>query len=220
MATLKKLEIFNRKIDEYYCLCSDIPVNYLDSMNWSFINKGLVTHPVVNFNIIKIYKRNSKNLKNLKKINLVNKLIDIKLNLSYLETTNKYFYQGPTLLVVNGNIQKLNFNTFSLLRENHYKVYLISILIEEILDLLQIIFFDELKDYKKAKWDNLVEKIDKKFAFEDKEKQFIKDFKVYRTSEMHKYSQVRGFLSREKWNHFQQEKDNINNILKRIVIKK
>lgn len=201
----KKLEIFDRKIEEYYF--SNLPS----------IFKGRKDLPFQRFNVINIYKKFSTKLNVISKDQLAYKLIDIKLIFSYLKTTKELFYLGPTLIVGNDELEKLNPNTISLLRENHYRVYLISILIEQILDLLQIIYFDELEDFRKNKWNNLVKKISPKFNFTSSEKQMIVDFKsFYRTAEFHKNSKVRGFLSKNKWDHFQKEEEIIEKLLYRI----
>lgn len=198
------LAIFDSKIDEYYISC--LPPVF----------KGRKDLPFQAFNVLALYKKFYGNLVALEPYKLAYKLIDIKLNFCYLKTTHRYFYRGATLIVGNNEIEKLNPNTFSKLQENHYRVYLISILIEQILDLLQIIFFDELKDSKEDKWGELVKKIAPKFKFTAEEAAMISGFKAYRTAEFHKYSKVRGFLSKERWNHFQDEERVLEGILKRI----
>lgn len=198
------LKTFDSKIDEYYLSC--LPPIFKE-------RKDL---PFQTINILSIYKKYLSQLKRIKGFQLAYKLIDIKLHLSYLKTTTSYFYRGTTLIVGDNNLEKLNPNTISLLRENHYRVFLISILIEEILDLLQIIFFDELGDFKRNKWEKLVEKINVKFKFEEKEEEMINKLKEYRTAEFHKYSKVRGFLSKEKWDHFQEEEKTIEELLGRL----
>jgi len=212
MTDEEKLEIFNNKIDEYYLSCLDKGfVAYFNTKD------RINTLPVPMIDIAEIYKKFSKKLKNIPLHQLTYKLVDVKLNFCYLKTTKEHFYRGATLIVGNNELKKLNPNTFSLLRENHYRIYLVSVLIEKLLDLLQIIFFDELDDPKKDKWGKLANKLCKISILNKSEVDTITNFKNNRTSELHEFSATIGFLSKSNWNHFQKEESMLTSVLHRII---
>jgi len=105
----------------------------------------------------------------------------------------------------------------SLLRENHYKVYLLSVIIENILDFLHITFKHEIANYRRAKWEKILKEIKEenviKSINEENIKKLIAFNEKYRTAELHKYSAVRAFTSRKQWNHFQDETHIVRDII-------
>ncbi len=96
----------------------------------------------------------------------------------------------------NDKLEKLNPNAVSLLRSKHYKVYLLSILIEEILDFFLLFFERKSKTNKRGKWKRLIQMIISKTGddiISSEDKVIIEDFQKNRTAEFHQHSRVRGF---------------------------
>jgi hypothetical protein len=175
--------------------------------------------PLYRFNIQSIYKsiRDGKLVPEELREKCAYKLIDIKLIFCYLLTAFQLFYKGTTLIVGNNEIAKLNPNTISLLRGNHYKVYLITIIIENILDFFELVFNKRVANYRKNKWEKILGDISERrtiSAINDKNVAILLNFKKkYRTAELHKYSAVRAFTSKDKWDHFQDEEKIIRDII-------
>ncbi|NJM77206.1 MAG: hypothetical protein HC852_17265 [Acaryochloridaceae cyanobacterium RU_4_10] len=134
-----------------------------------------------------------------------------------------YFYLGVTLIVGNDEVEKLNPATISLLRNSHYRVYLISALTESLLDCMQLIFLQTIKDYKKNKWGNIMEQLKShgidSIIFPEEQQKLLTFKDSYRTSELHKFSKVRSFMSKDQWDHFQEEEDILANALERLYLK-
>ena len=196
------LEIFQEKYQEYYLrlLPSDIR-NFPEIRQWPFFKIDIVT-------LYKnITKYNTYNTENLNKITY--KLIDSYIHYCYLITAFYYFYIGPAVIVGSGNFQKFNPNSISLLRGNHYKVFLISVLTENLLDFLHLTLFHKIKDYNKNKWGKIIDRIQNETNQEiisTQDKCILLNFRdKYRTGELHKFSPVRGFTSKKEWNHFEEE---------------
>ena len=214
MKTGEKIKIFNDKINEYYLSCFPGPTR-------AHLKPNIHNFPVCKFNIQNIFtKITNKYDENDDVVRLIaDKLIDIKLSFTYLQTTSELFYKGPTLIVGNNELEKLNPNTISILRENHYKVFLISTVFESFLDLMQLVINNKITDHKKNKWRKILELIPEKFddLLTDKEMKLLCDFKSeYRTAEFHKFSKLRSFTAKDKWNHFQDESNSIKDILLRL----
>ena len=55
-----------------------------------------------------------------------------------------------------------------------------------------------------------------KIITEEEHQTLIEFRNHYRTSELHKYSSVRAFLSKDKWNHFQKEECVLRDIILRF----
>lgn len=212
-------ETYNSKINSFY----------IDHLNRKLSNSkspleftlsGCADFPLIKFdisNIICALQGKFDDENNLKNVSY--KLVDIKLMYSYLKTATPDPLRGATLIVGNNQVAKLNPNTIALLQVNHYRVYLISILNEMIFDFFQLCFTCKSKDYKRNKltkiYDSLKGKIDKFITLTE----FIKinNFKeTYRTAEFHKFSKVRGFISKSHWNHFQEEEKIIDKIIERL----
>lgn len=219
MDNASKIAIFEEKIEEYYLSC--LPYMYQQYLQKD--TKVLEQWPIFKFNIQSIYKAIIASDYIPKELydKCADKLIDIKLILSYLLTTTECFYRGPTLIVGNNEIEKLNPNTMSLLRENHYKVYLISVIIENILDLLQLVFDKQIKDYKKSKWEKVLMSVLEKGYLSSINEENVKallEFKErYRTAELHKYSSVRAYTAKKKWNHFELESKIVREIIENLT---
>jgi hypothetical protein len=77
----------------------------------------------------------------------------------YGDLSPEIFNFGPALIVGNDELEKLNPATFALLQQIHYRVYLLSIFIETTLDLLQLLLFGYIQDFKNSKWKKLIAKI-------------------------------------------------------------
>jgi hypothetical protein len=110
-----------------------------------------------------------------------------------------------------------------MLQGNHYKVHLISVSYERILDLLDLIFFYKKTDPKTNKWGKKYEKFSKMTGFDliteaEHEKMIVFRDDI-RRAEVHGFSSVVRQLDKDKWNHFQEEEKIINNIILRIADK-
>ncbi len=151
------------------------------------------------------------------------KLLDIKTLYFFLDTSYSKFYLGATLIVANGELEKVDENTISLLQHNHYKVYLISSLYEKLLDLFELIYFGKMTDPAKNKWGRLFEKLSNKpeFDFIDTDENhtmcIFRD-KV-RRGEIHGFSSVFRQLFKDHWDHFQVEEKIIKKIIERLYSK-
>lgn len=213
----EKIAIFEEKIHEYYQACLKRGFRHIVPQS------SLQNWPLYKFNISDVYKSICENQtvpEDLKE-SCANKLIDIKLMYCYLDTLLEHFYWGTTLIVGNNNLERLNPNTVSMLRQNHYKVYLISVTIENILDFFEMIFKKRICNYKRGKWQkvlestmilNLIPTIN-----EENMRTLIAFKEKYRTAEMHKFSAVRAFTAKNEWNHFQVEENLIRAILADIT---
>jgi len=214
-SNINKLTVFQDKYREYYLRLLPKNIRHFESLKqW----------PIFKFDLVSLYKNisNYDSFTTYELNQISDKLIDIYIIYCYLMTTTFLFYLGPTLIVGSGKIQKLNPNTISLLRENHYKVYLISVLTENLLDFLHLIFLHKIGDYKKNKWGKIIDIVQKEtnediITVEDKD--LLIGFRDhYRTGEFHKFSPVRGFTSKHKWNHFQEETKVLSKFISNIRI--
>ena len=208
-----KVHIFNQKILEYYLSCLPSAIRQLGDT--SFLQR----FPLYEFDIERLFRIHTegKMLSSNMRSQLGNKLIDTKLVYCYLLTTGDLFLRGPTLIVGNNELDKLNPNTLSLLRGNHYRVYLISVLVENLLDLMQLVFLNEIHDHKKGKWEKIILEVKGRTGQEivtDANEILLREFREqYRTAELHKFSAVRAFTARGEWNHFQREENAIREII-------
>ena len=144
-----RLQIFEEKIQEYYLSCRPSLSNFSDQ---SFLQEW----PLYKFSIQRLHA--SIILQTPEKIHsaVAEKLIDVKLHFAYLLTIYDHFLRGATLIVGNNEIEKLNPDTISALRGIHYRVYLLSVLFEQILDLLHIVIDKRTSNYKKQKWGKII----------------------------------------------------------------
>jgi len=150
-------------------------------------------------------------------------LSDLKMLFYFLLNILDYFYVGAAMIVGNSNYQDAGLNTISFLQGNHYKVYLISIVYERILDFLELINFDKLSDAKKNKWGKKYAKLSKVSGFDlisEAEHEKMINFKErIRRAEIHGFSSIIRQLYAEKWDHLQEEEDLIKTLLRRIADK-
>ena len=147
------------------------------------------------------------------------KLVDIKMLYGFLKTTNDYFYLGTTLIVGNGEFHKLNPATLSLLREDHYRVYLVAALTEALLDFMFMLLKGRQKDFKKNKWQSIIDALKPEIdglLSPDAQQRLLAFKDKYRTAELHKGSCVRGFINKDQWNHFKQEEWDLGDALRRL----
>jgi hypothetical protein len=145
------------------------------------------------------------------------KLVDIKMLYGFLKTTTDYFYFGPTQIVGNGEFHKLNPATLSLLREDHYRVYLVAALTEALLDFMYMLLKGSQKDFKKNKWQSIIDALKPEIdglLSPDAQQRLLAFKDKYRTAELHKGSCVRGFINKAQWNHFQQEERDLEEALR------
>jgi hypothetical protein len=210
-----RVETFEIKIEEYFMAC--IPSSIQNMPDKSF----LAEWPLFKFSIKLLYEKLVEVVPSENKSALAGKLIDIKLHYSYLLTINDYFLsRRPTLIVGNNQLDKLNPDTFSLLRGIHYRVFLLAILIEQTLDLLGLIFEGKIVDHKKNKWNRRFDTIKdytQHYLISSSDAQLLLAFKEkYRTAEFHKFSAVRAMTAKDNWNHLQQEEKAICRLLSNI----
>ena len=148
------------------------------------------------------------------------KLVDIKMLYGFLRTTEDYFYLGPTVIVGNNEFQKLNPATLSLLRGDHYRVYLVAALTEALLDFMHMLFKGKQAAYQKGKWQKLIKALEPAGIDDllppDARQRLLGFKEKYRTAELHKFSCVRGFISKAEWDHFQQEERDLEAALGRL----
>src|SRR5205814_3853938 len=117
-------------------------------------------------------------------------------------------------------IEKLNPLTISLLRATHYRVYLLSVLIEQVLDLLWLIIERKPSNYKKGKWDRIIARVQAESGqaiITDADAAMLREFKEqYRTAELHKFSMIRGLTGKPKWTHLQDEEQAVMRVLQQL----
>jgi len=213
METQIKITLFEDKIQEYYQACLQ------KGIRRTAVHSSLQNWPLYRFNIAAIYKSICDNqmVPDDLKEKCADKLIDIKMMYCYLDTLMEHFYWGTTLIVGNNQLEKLNPNTVSMLRENHYKVYLLSVIIENILDFFWMVFQKRIANFKRAKWDKILEatmKMNVIAAINEENVRILLAFRdKYRTAELHKFSAVRAFTAKNQWNHFQDEENLVRDIL-------
>lgn len=185
-------------------------------------DKYFKNFPIKRFNIEQIheaiFRRCCLSNSSLGRVSAI--LSDLKLLLYFLGNATEYFYVGMAEIIGNSNYNKVNLNTLSILQGNHYKVFLITVTYERILDFLELVNFKKINDFRKDKWGKKYNKLseindfcmitqgehDKMLAFRDR----------IRRAEIHGLSSVFRQLKGEKWNHFQDEENLVRNILIRI----
>ncbi len=209
-----RIHTFEQKIEEYFLSCHPYIVSMPDKL---FLSEW----PLYKFSIVRLHAALSKKLNDEQLAASVGeKLIDIKLHFAYLLTVSEHFHRGATLIVGNNEIERLNPNTISLLREIHYRVYLLSVLVEQILDLLWLSLEDKPYNHKKGKWNKILERVQKatgEAVITQGDASLLLKFKErYRTAEMHKNSMVRAFTGRPQWNHLQDEERAITRVLQQL----
>jgi len=178
--------------------------------------------PIRKFNIVQIlnaiYKKQNLSEESIKKASAI--LSDLKLLLFFLGNAIDYFYIGAAKIVGNSNYHDVSLNTLSLLQGNHYKVYIISVTYERILDFLELVNFDRLCDYKKDKWGKKYERLSQIELFNvitPKQNEKMISFRNrIRRAEVHGFSSVFRQLNSEKWDHFQEEENLVRELLLNI----
>jgi hypothetical protein len=215
----KDLKQYNEMIDRNFLELWALKQNYKVSLA-SFEN-----FPIKLFNIDIIFNSiiEKFELDENVAIQTSEKLIDIKTLFFFLNNCTTYFQLGATLIVGNGELEKVDINTISLIQRNHYKVYLISSLYEKILDFLDLLYYGKISDPKNDKWGTLYNKLSKKddFTFiqpKDNKAMLLFREKV-RRGEIHGFSSVFRQLYKNEWNHFQNEEDILKTIIKNIFTK-
>lgn len=181
--------------------------------------------PIKRFDIARILKFISK-MENLSEESLNRAsaiLSDLKVLFYFLTSVIDYFYVGTAIIVGNSNYQDVGLNTLSLLQGNHYRVYLVTIIYERILDLLELINFNKLSDCKRNKWGKKYTNLCKINGFDlisENEHKMMIDFKErIRRAEIHGFSSVIRQLNADRWDHFQKEEELIKTLLMRIADK-
>jgi hypothetical protein len=177
----------------------------------------LAEWPLFKFSICRLHDALTKRTKAEVHRSIADKLIDIKLHFSYLLTVNEHFLRGATLIVGNDELDKLNPNTISLLRGTHYRVYLLSVLIEQILDLLWFVLEGKAANFNKGKWKKIIDQVQAatgQSVITDADATLLQSFKEqFRTAEMHKFSMVRAMTGKDRWDHLQEEENAVARLL-------
>ena len=180
----------------------------------------LAEWPLYKFSIVRLHEALTKHTSGDFVSSIGDKLIDIKLHFAYLLTIQEHFYRGATLIVGNNEIEQLNPNTISLLRAVHYRVYLLSVLVEQLLDLVWLILDGNAANYKKGKWDKIIQRIQAETGqslVTDVDAQLLRSFKEqYRTAELHKFSMVRALTGKDEWTHLHEEEQAVQRFMERI----
>ena len=210
---LERVSTFEEKIEEYFLSCHP---NLLKREDRSFLSEW----PLYKFSIVRLIKSLGSQLDEQLLNNVADKLIDIKLHYCYLLTIEEHFHRGATLIVGNNELEKLNPRTISLLRATHYRVYLLAVLIEQTLDLLWLIVDGKAANFKRGKWNKIIQRVQAETCqavLSDEDSGLLLTFKEqFRTAELHKFSMVRGFTGKDKWNHLQVEEQAAGRVLKQL----
>jgi hypothetical protein len=150
-------------------------------------------------------------------------LADLKVLFYFLGNVTDYFYVGTAVIVGHSNYQNVGLNTLSVLQGNHYKVYLITITYERILDLLELVSYNKLSDPKTNKWGKKYARLSGIAGFDlisEAEHKKMIDFRDrVRRTEIHGFSSVIRQLDAERWDHFQEEENLVRGLLLRIADK-
>jgi hypothetical protein len=107
-----------------------------------------------------------------------------------------------------------------LLRATHYRVYLLSVLIEQVLDLLWLLEERKPFNQKRGKWLKILERVrattgDAVVTQPDASR--LQGFKAqYRTAELHKFSMIRALTGKQQWTHLQEEEQAVARVLQRL----
>ncbi|MDD5223145.1 MAG: hypothetical protein PHE84_04070 [bacterium] len=211
----ERLSVFEKKIEEYFLSC--LPPTIVATRDKSF----LAEWPLYKFSIVRLHtaldtKLDDKQLS----ASVGEKLIDIKLHFAYLLTVMQHFYRGVTEIVGNNEIEKLNPKTISLLREIHYRVYLLSVLIEQVLDLLWLVMERKPSNHKRGKWKKIIERVQletgQAILIDGDAELLLKFNEQFRTSELHKFSMIRAFTGKPQWTHLQDEEQAAGRVLQRL----
>lgn len=178
--------------------------------------------PIKRFNIVHIYnsilKEGKLSENSGRRISAI--LSDLKFLFYFLGNVTDYFYVGTAMVVGNSKYEEVGLNTLSILQGNHYRVYIISVTYERILDLLELVEFDNITDPKNDKWGKKFNKLCQqgkhKIISPEEHEKMIAFKNSIRTSEIHKLSNVFRQLAKEKWDHFHEEQTLIQTLLLRI----
>jgi hypothetical protein len=209
-----RIRIFEDKIEEYFLSCHPSIASRSDT---SFLSEW----PLYKFSIVRLHAAMSERFNDESlRSSIAEKLIDIKLHFAYLLTINVHFYRGATLIVGNNEIDKLNPRTISVLRATHYRVYLLSVLIEQILDLLSLLMDGKLSSHKKGKWNKIIERVHEStgnVVLTHDDASLLLAFKEqYRTAEIHHFSQIRALTGKSQWTHLHDEEQAVMRLIKRL----
>jgi hypothetical protein len=147
-------------------------------------------------------------------------LSDLKFLLYSLETITDHFYTGPFKIVGNSDYEKANLNPLSFLQGNHYRVFLISITYERIMDFLELVHFGRALDAKRDRWGKQYARLSRVRGFNmvspSEHAAMITFRNRVRRAEVHGLSNVFRQLDDTKWDHFQDEERLIEAVLLRI----
>lgn len=175
--------------------------------------------PVMRFDVSGIFKGilEKHKLTKLSHDRIAGILSDLKFLMYFIDSIDDFFSLGITRIVGNSEYEKVGLNTLSLLQGNHYRVYLITLIYERTLDLLELIEFDRLTDTKRNKWGKKYEIIrakSKNCPIEKAQHELLIELRdKTRRAEIHGLSSTFRQLKAPEWNHFQQEERAVTQIL-------
>lgn len=210
----RRIEVFERKIEEYYLSCMPAIEQMEDKVSF------LPQWPLYRFSITRLHHALTHYVPESMVSPVAEKLIDIKLHYAYLLTVPEHFLKGATLIVGNNELEKLNPRTISALRGIHYRVFLLSALFEQTLDLLHLVLKGQASNFKKGKWGKIValtREATGEAIISEADAALIDSFKgEARTAEMHKYSMVRALIGKNQWTHLQEEEQAAARLLVKV----
>lgn len=209
---LSYVATWERKLEQYYA--SHLP--------YTVKNLAELGGPIRRVSIVRLYTAAAARQDDSDVLGVVaGKLVDIKSNLVNLLSADLLYWHEGALIVGNREYEKLTPATLHVLRKYQYQVFLISVLIEQTLDLLQLLLEGRLKDVKTGKWSKRLEMVHLATAdliVTPPERDVILAFQEkFRTAELHKFSAVRAFTAKPKWSSFAAEQELILALLARTA---
>lgn len=151
---------------------------------------------------------------------LAQRLIDVKLNFTFLWNVAHSWYQGAFTIPGNNNLEGVTPEAVSCLFGLSQKIYYLSLLTEKTLDLVEYITKGKCSDPKKGKWEKKLKILAVYLDISEADQRLILAFKdCYRTAEFHKLSSVRSMTAKDRWNFLQKEENLLERVLEGVFAK-
>ena len=178
--------------------------------------------PISYFNIFKIYNGiiSTADYSESNKQQISNRLLDIKSLFFFLNSPRNPFYIDSFEIIGNGELENGDERHLLWLQGTHYKVYLISSLYEKLIDLCELIYLKKMTDTKtdkigkklKALWE--IPQFD---IVNETENKVLTEFRQgIRRGEIHGISSVMRQLFQNELINLNEEKEIVDNIIKRL----